>query len=83
MLNRVHEQEGFRTPSCHPEPRPELDSGSIDFAISVLGLENLNFEAPSCEQGSLFGWFHLFRLRLADTEIGELDLRFLGKLRGS
>jgi len=30
---------------CHPEPGPELDSGSIDFGISVLVL-NLGFKAP-------------------------------------
>jgi hypothetical protein len=24
---------------CHPEPGPELDSGSIDFSTSVLDLE--------------------------------------------
>ena len=38
---------------CHPEPGPELDSGSNDFGISILGLENLGFKAPSCGRGSL------------------------------
>jgi len=38
---------------CHPEPGPELDSGSIDFGISVLGFKNLGFKAPPCGQGSL------------------------------
>jgi hypothetical protein len=27
----------FRSGFCHPKPGPELDSGSIDFSISVLG----------------------------------------------
>jgi uncharacterized protein (DUF1330 family) len=40
---------------CHPEPGPELDSGSIDFGISVLGLENLGFKAPPCGRGNLLG----------------------------
>jgi hypothetical protein len=39
-------------------------------------------KGKGCDQGSLFGWIHLFCFRLANTEIGELDFRFLGKLRG-
>jgi hypothetical protein len=46
---------------CHPEPGPELDSGSIDFGISVLGLENLGFKAPPCGRGSLLST--IFRKR--------------------
>jgi hypothetical protein len=38
---------------CHPEPGPELASGSKDFGISVLGLENLGFKAPPCGRSSL------------------------------
>jgi hypothetical protein len=38
---------------CHPEPGPELDSGSKDFGISGFGLENLGFKAPPCGRGSL------------------------------
>jgi hypothetical protein len=41
---------------CHPEPGPELNSGSNDFGISVLGLKNLGFKAPPCGRGSLL-WF--------------------------
>jgi len=37
---------GFRSLFCHPEPGPELDSGSIDFGISVFGFKNLGFKAP-------------------------------------
>ena len=44
---------GFRYLFCHPEPGPELDSGSIDFGISVFGFKNLGFKAPSCGRGSL------------------------------
>ena len=36
----------FGSRFCHPEPGPELNSGSNDFGISVLGLENLGFKAP-------------------------------------
>jgi hypothetical protein len=38
---------------CHPEPGPELNSGSNDLGISVLGLENLGFKAPPCGRGNL------------------------------
>ena len=44
---------GFGSRFCHPEPGPELNSGSNDFGISVLGLENLGFKAPPCGRGSL------------------------------
>jgi hypothetical protein len=36
---------GFRSLFCHPEPGPELASGSNDFGISVLGLNHLGFKA--------------------------------------
>jgi hypothetical protein len=42
---------GFRF--CHPEPGPELDSGSIDFGISAFGFKNLGFKAPPCGRGLL------------------------------
>ena len=42
---------------CHPEPDPELDSGSIDFGISVLGSKNLGYKAPSREGGTLLFLF--------------------------
>jgi hypothetical protein len=38
---------------CHPEPGPELNSGSNDFGISVLSLENLGFKTPPCGRSSL------------------------------
>jgi hypothetical protein len=39
MLKQVQHDMTVRFCSfCHPEPGPELDSGSIDFSISVLGL---------------------------------------------
>jgi hypothetical protein len=38
---------------CHPEPGPELDSGSNDFGISVFAFKNLVFKAPPCGRGSL------------------------------
>ena len=54
MLKQVQHDMTVRFWSfCHPEPGPELDSGSIDFGISVLGLENLGFKAPPCGRGSL------------------------------
>jgi hypothetical protein len=38
--NRVqHDRMIWFSSFCHPEPGPELVSGSIDFGISVLGLE--------------------------------------------
>jgi hypothetical protein len=37
---------------CHPEPGPELDSGSIDFGIWVLVLENLGSKAPLYGRGA-------------------------------
>jgi len=40
MLEQVQHDITVRFWSfCHPEPGPELDSGSIDFSISVLDLE--------------------------------------------
>jgi hypothetical protein len=44
---------GFGSLFCHPEPGPELNSGSNDFGISVLGFKNLGFKAPPCGRGSL------------------------------
>jgi hypothetical protein len=39
MLKQVQHDITVRFWSfCHPEPGPELDSGSIDFGISFLGL---------------------------------------------
>jgi hypothetical protein len=38
---------------CHPEPGPELDSGSIDFSISFFWLMILGLKAPPCGRGSL------------------------------
>jgi hypothetical protein len=39
MLKQVQHDMTVRFYSfCHPEPGPELDSGSIDFSISVSGL---------------------------------------------
>jgi hypothetical protein len=40
MLKQVQHDMTVRSWSfCHPEPGPELDSGSTDFSISVLDLE--------------------------------------------
>ncbi len=51
MLNQVQHDMTVRLRSfCHPEPGPELDSGSIDFSISVLGFR---IKAPPCGRGSL------------------------------
>jgi hypothetical protein len=39
MLKQVQHDMTVRFWSfCHPEPGPELNSGSIDFSISFLGL---------------------------------------------
>jgi len=38
MLKQVHDMTVRFWSFCHPEPGPELDSGSIDFSISFLGL---------------------------------------------
>jgi hypothetical protein len=39
MLKQVQHDMTVRFWSfCYPEPGPELDSGSIDFSISLLGL---------------------------------------------
>jgi hypothetical protein len=55
MLKQVqHDMTFWFWSLCHPEPGPEASSGSIDFGISVLGLENLGFKAPPCGRGSLF-----------------------------
>ena len=54
MLKRVqHDNGGLVFVFCHPEPGPEASSGSIDFGISLLGLENLGFKAPPCGRGPL------------------------------
>jgi hypothetical protein len=53
MLKQVQHDSSVRFLSfCHPEPGPELNSGSNDFGISVLGLE-FGFKAPPCGRGSL------------------------------
>jgi hypothetical protein len=37
MLKQVqHEKMVWFWSCCHPEPGPELDSGSIEFGISIL-----------------------------------------------
>jgi len=54
MLKPVQHDCKRRIPHCcHPEPGPELASGSIDFGISVLVLNHLGFGAASCGRGSL------------------------------
>ena len=46
MLKRVQHDMPVRFCSfCHPEPGPELNSGSIDFGISILGL-GISFLQP-------------------------------------
>ena len=72
MLKRVHDKTDFELVFVIPNLFRDLGVGFREF----------RFNAPPCDQGSLFGWFYLFRLGLADTEIGELDLRLFGKLRG-
>jgi hypothetical protein len=64
-----------------------LSNSIYRFRDLGIGVREFRFQSPAVpvpsrrdDQGSLFGWFHLFRLGQADTEIGELDLRFLGKL---
>jgi hypothetical protein len=55
MLKQVqHDKMVWFRSCCHPEPGPELASGSKDFAISILGLENLGFKAPPSGRGCLF-----------------------------
>jgi hypothetical protein len=34
--HKVHDKMLWFWSCCHPEPGPELDSGSIEFGISVL-----------------------------------------------
>jgi hypothetical protein len=53
VQHKVHDNRGLAFFFCHPEPGSELNSGSNDFGISVLGLENLVFKAPLCGWGSL------------------------------
>jgi len=49
MLKRVqHDSKRGIPHSCHPEPGPELASGSNDFGISVFVLNHLGFKAPPC-----------------------------------
>jgi hypothetical protein len=64
---------GFRSLFCHPEPGPELDSGSIDFGISVLGLNHLGFKAPPCERGSLLSMS--LRKQDRDQSIGNITFK--------
>jgi hypothetical protein len=53
MLKQVQHDMTVRVWSfCHPEPGPELDSGSIDFSISVFGFRIKGFKAPPCGRGS-------------------------------
>ena len=51
--SKVHDMTVRFWSFCHPEPGPELNSGSIEFGILVFGLGNLGFKALSCERGSL------------------------------
>jgi len=53
MLKRVQHDSGLGSRFCHPEPCPESSSGSIDFGISVFGLENLGFKTPPCGRDPL------------------------------
>jgi hypothetical protein len=51
MLKQVQHDMMVRFWSfCHPEPGPELDSGSKDFGISVLDLEFM-FQSPALWEG--------------------------------
>ena len=43
-IEKKHEKMVWFQSSCHPEPVPELDSGSVDFGISLLGLENFGLK---------------------------------------
>ena len=72
MLKRVHDKTDFELVFVIPNLFRDLGVGFREF----------RFNAPPCDQGSLFGWFHLFCFRLADAKVGKLDLRFLGKLGG-
>ena len=76
MLKQVqHDNRGLAFFFCHPEPGPELNSGSNDFGISVLGLENLGFKAPPCGRGNLLSsWIpafarmtHPYHIRFKET----------------
>jgi hypothetical protein len=62
MLKQVQHDMMVRFRSfCHPEPGPELNSGSNDFGISVLGLENFGFKALPCGRGSLLAAIRFIR----------------------
>jgi hypothetical protein len=48
MLKQVQHDVTVRFWSfCHPEPGPELDSGSIDFGISLLAFRFLQFKSEN------------------------------------
>ena len=68
MLKQVqHDMTVWFWSFCHPEPGPELDSGSIDFSISFFGFKNLGVKAPTCGRGSLLS-IGCFELRLIGFE---------------
>ena len=81
MLKRDHDKMGFELVFVIPNQVLNLIQ-DLQFRDLGVGFRESRFNAPPSWRGSLLGWFHLFRLRLANTEIGELDLRLLGKLRG-
>ena len=69
MLKRVqHDNRGLAFFFCHPEPGPELNSGSNDFGISVLGLENLGFKDPPCGRGNLLSRYAEIPYLIKDGE---------------
>src|SRR4030042_2031586 len=75
MLKQVQHDMTVRFQSfCHPEPGPELNSGSNDFGISVLGLENFGFKAPPCGRGSLLPTKFL---QSAPSKWGRYDFKMI------
>jgi hypothetical protein len=53
MLNQVQHDMTVRFwSSCHPEPGPELNSGST-ISRSLFWFKNLGVKAPPCGRGSL------------------------------
>jgi len=62
---------------CHPEPGPELNSGSNDFGISVLGLENLGFKAPPFGRGNLLKLEEALFNTIKRPEVGKVNWRYI------
>jgi hypothetical protein len=63
MLKQVqHDKMVWFRSCCHPEPGPELISGSSDFGISILDLENLGLKSQPYGQSTLLGkiWAKFF-----------------------